>query len=111
MLNQYGGKGLQSIVVAENLSRATSGLIENRSHDWHAEDNLFLADASGSIGKAGSIVTQPTTLLISASGREMARWQGFTSALETGLRLRQLLGAPPGMSEVPDERSSMTPRD
>jgi parallel beta helix pectate lyase-like protein len=98
MLNQYGGRGLQSIVVAGNLSGSPSGLIENRSHDWHAENILFRSDPSGSMGKAASITTQPTTVLISSSGREIARWQGFASAIELGLELRRQLGPPPGMA-------------
>jgi hypothetical protein len=54
----------------------------------------------GQITKAYSIVAHPTTLLVSPNGREMKRWDGFTSAIKIGLRLRNLLGSPSGTAEI-----------
>jgi hypothetical protein len=98
MLNQYGGKGLNVSVIAD--SESVSSAIENRSHDWHAENIRFVADPSGKMAQSHSIATKPTTLLISPDGRDVSRWEGFASALELGLKLRSLLGAPPGMAEI-----------
>jgi hypothetical protein len=77
-----------------------SSVIENRTHDWHAENIRFVADPSGKMAQSHSIATKPTTLLISPDGRDVSRWEGFASALELGLKLRSLLGAPPGMAEI-----------
>jgi hypothetical protein len=98
MLNQYGGKGLNVSVIAD--SESVSSVIENRSHDWHAENIRFVGDPAGKMAQSHSIATKPTTLLISPDGREVSRWEGFASALELGLKLRSLLGAPPGMAEI-----------
>jgi hypothetical protein len=98
MLNQYGSKGLNVFAIAG--PGVASDSIENCSHDWNAENIRFLADPESKTAKSLAVSERPATLLISPEGRELGRWEGFTSAVEIELRLRSLLGAPSGMAEI-----------
>jgi hypothetical protein len=99
MLNQYADKGLSVCVIAEN-PRSTAGAIENHSYDWHAENISFLGDPTARMAESHSVITYPTTLLFSPNGREVSRWSRFASAIELGLKLRKLLGAPSGTADI-----------
>ncbi|HZQ19338.1 MAG TPA: right-handed parallel beta-helix repeat-containing protein [Terriglobales bacterium] len=99
MLNQYAGKGLYVCVIAEN-SGPTASVIENRSHDWHAENIRFVGDPTSRMAESHSVLAYPITLLFSPNGKEVSRWGGFASGIELGLKLRKLLGAPSGTAYI-----------
>jgi hypothetical protein len=94
LLNQYGPKGLR--VRTLSIRPASKEELENRSYDWAMADfplsDTTIATSSGS--------PAPVTALISPQGAVVQQWNGYTSALELGLKLRKILGSPSGMADI-----------
>ena len=111
MAKQYGPRGLRVVAVDATTmvlglppARGASGdrssppewsndSVRNTSYDWQLRFPLLI-DRDGNLARKLEVDQVPTTFLISAQGRILHRWRGFTRPAVLAQAIEELLGGP-----------------
>jgi hypothetical protein len=105
--HQYGSRGLRvaaidaSVVVTHRASRHEE--VVNTAADWNLKFPV-LEDANGGSAQAFHIRSLPTLILVSATGREIGRWQGYTRTPIVAQAIERVLGGP--LAALPDSNTA-----
>jgi len=105
--HQYSSRGLcvaaidASVVVTHRASRHEE--VVNTTADWNLKFPV-LEDANGGSAQAFHICSLPTLILISATGREIGRWQGYTRTPILAQAIERVLGGP--LAALPDSNAA-----
>lgn len=94
MATQYTATGL-TVVVADATGKATTDSLTNYSHDWNlgtAGVKVAAPAAAASLTAAYQVTAAPDTVLLSAEGVIVQRWQGqIATAQDLALAIQRLL--------------------
>ena len=97
MAQQYSPRGLRVALVDASVladgSQPSHNAVLNTSYDWQLKIPLLI-DQDGRLRRKLGLKELPTTFLVSADGRILHEWCGFTRPAVLALGIEKLLGGP-----------------
>jgi peroxiredoxin len=97
MAQQYSSRGLRVAVVDATVlvhgSQPSHDAVLNADYDWQLKFQLLL-DKNAGLARTLEVEEVPTTFLISADGKILHRWNGFSRPAVLALQIQKLVGGP-----------------
>lgn len=87
MNSQYSAAGLDVEII--DTSHATAAQITNFGYDWHLDPSIKVrTDTDARFAQEEKATSAPTTILLSAAGKELRRWNAMADSQDLAFALQ-----------------------